>query len=449
MSGCSRIRDVEFSAHILDEPIVMYILTKYIDGSKALNNRIISRSIIRLVQSILDDKEEIQHQLIDGAYYFYHKDLKLNFGATEYKKLIARESAINNLIYRDLVGRNTKMSKSLMAGHGSTWKTTVEFQKALQDIKMRISLSGNYRRSITDNNDWSKSCAIKELDIKQPPTDKHLVNTFFNLPEVKFIDSLDMHFYIAKHKGFVNENKIIQPYKHCKTDTGRMYGITSAHIQNKPKRFRNEICKGMRSIDIEACAHTILSQDYSRQTGDNLPYLSMMVNDRKIVREQLSNDIFHRSDGNSIKFIKSTIMPLVFGGEVHKHKPAKKKNDYRLNIMSLMQCNFEQAGKYIEKLKAHELYKGLLSDIKCVYENLEFDNYPSHRLNRPEQISWYYQNKEQFIMSFVKEYLGNENIQVNMHDGLIILNEVDTSFIENLVFSKTGYEVKFEQELIA
>ena len=440
----STIIDVKFCGQLTENELIMDILEPILSSNPSSKNpRMKSRGIIRFVQTFLNAHKGIKHDLIEGAYQFDHKTLIELFGRTEYDLMVKGESPLNMLVYRHKKGVHSAMDNSAMKGKMSAWKMTNPFSEAISNIRQRVSISGSYKRSITDNTDYSKVCAIIEDEAPMPPTDKALVNIPF---ELKFIDTHDIRFFLASNTNFREEEKLSQFYKECRTGTGRLYGVTGAHIQNKPREFRADICKGQYQVDAEACAQTILSQEYTKQTGKSLVYLNQMIDNKSSVRASIALDVFGIVTSDTIKLVKSSIMPIVFGGEVHTFKT--KKTDYKQDFMVVMGYSSFEAVEAINRLKAHHLYSGLVDDMNAIFEELDCIGCPSHRKTRSEQVAWFYQSRETMIMDVVKHYIGFDNIQLSVHDGIIIKESINTDHLSSIVQSKTGYFIKFEQDLL-
>ncbi|PHV14647.1 hypothetical protein CSQ90_22135 [Janthinobacterium sp. BJB303] len=218
---------------------------------------------------------------------------------------------------------------------------------------------------------------------------------------------------------------------------GRRY----AAIQNLPRLLRQQLFSGWWDYDIEASAPTLVFQ-YA--TYNSSPISSMLPNVMKLIHEKT----WVRTHVGSITGleehdVKKVVNALFFGAPLVAYSAT--------SIYQLLDC--DELTLWL--LKADPFIAALTAEIKQMwvwacerYRNTEIGGNCSNQFLKNSKLrNAIYIMLERRVIDALDEVHGNCP-SVLMHDGFMLRQRTDTVELARIVQRKTGFNIKFKENLL-
>lgn len=363
------------------------------------------------------------HYFHKGCLGISKKKLIEMFSSRQYEAIAKGEHFFNKLFKRKHWG-NSALKFS------NAWEFTEVGQKVIDDAKEQISLYGvHYHLPLFTTHPFINSEPTKGPMIPQR-CDLYLPSRMTSEALVKG----DVRLMTALYPQYFDEDWLRQFY--CQIDCGRLYN-QGLGLQTMKKGLRNQFLSGHYSYDIECAAPNILYQNYQKTNTRRMMELESFINDRTGWRERLSLDL-----SLPVSVIKSLMMPLFFGGNA-----LYPESDSTKAVMSL---GFDQSSafKILNQARYHSRYRALADEVKELFDNIDTSSVPLAVKGRNERVAFLYRNAEAKCQGAVTNHFGVDQFSLLIHDGWVMPAEHSPEEFEQIIMSKTGFEVKLEGELI-
>lgn len=231
------------------------------------------------------------------------------------------------------------------------------------------------------------------------------------------------------------------------------YSIKSSRlnhaIQSIPKQQKHEIFIDYRYVyeyDIECCAPRLIHQ-FAQRCGLDLylPALQEYIANRSQVRQRLA-----LACEVSETHIKSLVIMLLFGARI-QYNPTHPNDIYFLFKGDQARIDYMKQDPYISQLRKDIALCWCY--IKPYVSNRTIKTSQGHMRSLPinsKRKSGIYRDLERSIGDVWREYLDKRDIRYfSEHDGFTCEREIDREELINEVYVRTGYEIKFDLNILA
>lgn len=227
------------------------------------------------------------------------------------------------------------------------------------------------------------------------------------------------------------------------------YGRIHCAEQHIPKLRKIKIYAGAYDYDIEASSPTILSQMYTKLTGNSTPiideYISQKTEIRKKLAEYIDTDIFT---------IKKFITSIFYGGKMPTDNQLKSVWASQFSIVKTL-------GIFKTKqLLKHNWVKSLICEVKevtnALYEDVRKNNKDKKitnaagftitlpRWSKQTVIYHLYIGVERQILNIILDIFNKYNLGIlPIHDGFLSNKKLKLDVVQNIIFKETGYKVSY------
>lgn len=250
----------------------------------------------------------------------------------------------------------------------------------------------------------------------------------------------------------IDGNKIELQYK--TSNSGRYYGFGRYNIQSIKKDMRNLMLNNYYSYDIESASPVILSQIYTRITGEQTPksiqyyidnksafrvalalYLDISIDDAKMIFNMLffgartnENDIFHK-----------TSIGRLIGENLNR---ALLNNRYFKPLVRDIKMMFKIIGDYYKEHHSVRVSK------KWIIQNDKGREIVLDKWDNGKVVAHVYQGVESIILDTCIDYYKSKHDDASyllIHDGFYALHELDTDDLQQCIFNETGFRIDYKQ----
>ena len=227
-------------------------------------------------------------------------------------------------------------------------------------------------------------------------------------------------------------------HRYVESDSGRLYALNCASLQNAPKVIRKAALSGRWDYDVENCHFAIMAQ-MARLEGPPCVAIEHYMANKKAVRAEISKAV-----GISIEDTKTCLLALMYGARTttwFKNAIPKAIDDkaaalFALPLFANIADDVERARAAI--LKQHEPNRqgGL---VNAFGKSIKADDY------KPEQrLAHLIQGVEALALRTCIERHPGEIVLVQ-HDGFTAAKRLDVAALEQAIQTATGYALKLEE----
>lgn len=227
-------------------------------------------------------------------------------------------------------------------------------------------------------------------------------------------------------------------HRYVESDSGRLYALNCASLQNAPKVIRKAALSGRWDYDVENCHFAIMAQ-MARLEGPPCVAIKQYMANKKAVRAEISEAV-----GISIEDTKTCLLALMYGARTttwFKNAIPKAIDDkaaalFALPLFANIADDVERARAAI--LKQHEPNRqgGL---VNAFGKSIKADDY------KPEQrLAHLIQGVEAKALRACIELHPGEIVLVQ-HDGFTATKRLDVAALEQAIQTATGYALKLEE----
>ena len=346
-------------------------------------------------------------------------------------------------------------------------KSIVEIQKIRKEIKQNSIEVRTITRTGLDFCIISESNAKKEL--RKNSDSNH--NCEINIDKTRMVANLDYmksdrklraNILIARNLVLgMEDDGYIMNYHHTKH--GRLYQ-SGYNLQMMSKELRKEILDKYRSIDVKAAYYSLM-YNYAivNEYPGELPYLKRIYNDPDGYRNAIYEELKTFDPKVTYDYVKTSLTAMGYGARCSE-KQIKTAIDNNIKVALVNTEGYEN--KYTpEKLVSIQDFKGLHEDIVKVKKFMvkkvresgkkQLTNKAGSVINvssKPKEITTsIYQGMEVEVLFAMIDYFKEQNlvdpVGLMVHDEVYIkknyMEGVTEKSIQNFVFKKTGYMLKF------
>ena len=252
-----------------------------------------------------------------------------------------------------------------------------------------------------------------------------------------------------------------------KGDTGRLNSVTKINEKHYPiltnyqvikKIYRANIFKGFYEYDINTAAPVILSQLYDRTHEKKLKAVNNYIENKTESRKKWAKLLFWEDEKANIKRIKSILTALFFG--------ASLEEDYKLGEQTKRLFMKGKEKEELDKLKNSPSFFTLLYEVDKLYSSLAKEYLPIRKgmksklvtnemgisksftaKEKNKAIAHIYQGYEVKILLALFDKF-KDNVALLLHDAIFTNIKLDIDEIEKIAFDASGFNVKYEEEII-
>ena len=250
-------------------------------------------------------------------------------------------------------------------------------------------------------------------------------------------------------------------------DTGRLNSVTRINEKHYPiltnyqgikKLYRANIFKGFYEYDINTAAPVILSQLYDRTHSKKLKAVNHYIENKTESRKKWAKLLFWEDEKANIKRIKSILTALFFG--------ASLEEDYKLGEHTKRLFMTGKEKEELDKLKESPSFFTLLYEVDKLYSSLAKEYLPIRKgmksklvtnemgisksftaKEKNKAIAHIYQGYEVKILLALFDKF-KDNVALLLHDAIFTNIKLDIDEIEKIAFDASGFNVKYEEEII-
>jgi hypothetical protein len=399
--------------------------------------------------------------------------------ASGYKLKDAYLKKIYQYIYNDFLESKFNLFEFYEINRNKcTKKILYKTKNGYVDTKKQAQEIENLTRYSVDTLETSKQLWILDKSIKRKPhkTDfhipkgyqkekvfinkEHLLNLLINNKVKDFQEAMLYLSILIKYNSF--------PYVvYKKGDTGRLNSVTKINEKHYPiltnyqgikKKFRINIFKDFYEYDINTAAPVILSQMYNRTHTKKLKEVNHYIDNKAECRKLWAKYLFGENETANIKRIKSILTALFFG--------ASLEEDYKLGKKTKRLFTYGKEKEELDNLKNNLSFSKLLYEVDKLYSSLAEDHLQIRKgmksklvtnemgisksfiaREKNKAIAHIYQGYEVKILLALFDKF-KDNVALLLHDAIFTNIKLDIDEIEKIAFEASGFNVKYEEEII-
>lgn len=255
---------------------------------------------------------------------------------------------------------------------------------------------------------------------------------------------VDLHEQTTKiirmaHTEVAGRGRVLHRY--VESDSGRLYAVNGANLQNAPKVIRKAALSGRWDYDVENC-HFAIAAQMAKKAGFQCVAIENYMAHKDDVRAEIADTI-----GISINQTKTCLLAVMYGARTttwHENAIPQAIGDkaaalYALRLFANIDNDVKLARAAI--LKHHKLNRqGGLAN--AFGKSIKADDYT------PEQrLAHLIQGVEALaLLTCIERHPGE--IVLVQHDGFTAAKPLDVAALEQAIQTATGYALTLEEKLV-
>ena len=255
---------------------------------------------------------------------------------------------------------------------------------------------------------------------------------------------VDLHEQTTKiirmaHTEVAGRGRVLHRY--VESDSGRLYAVNGANLQNAPAVIRHAALSGRWDYDVENC-HFAIAAQMAKKAGFQCVAIEHYMAHKKAVRKEIADTI-----GISINQTKTCLLAVMYGA---------RTTTWHENAIP------QAIGDKTDALRSFPLFANIATNVKLARAVI----LKQHKLNRqgglanafgksikadvhsPEQrLAHLIQGVEALaLLTCIERHPGE--IVLVQHDGFTAAKPLDVAALEQAIQTATGYALTLEEELV-
>jgi hypothetical protein len=230
-------------------------------------------------------------------------------------------------------------------------------------------------------------------------------------------------------------------HRYMESDSGRLYALGGASLQNAPAVIRQSALSGRWDYDVENC-HFAIAAQIAKETGFQCVAIEHYMAHKKAVRAEIANTV-----GISISQTKTCLLAVMYGARPttwHENAIPQAIGDkaaalYALPLFSNIATDVKLARAAILKQHKPNSQGGL---INAFGKSLKADAHSSE-----QRLAHLIQGVEALALRTCIERHPGE-IVLLQHDGFTAAKRLDVAAHEQAIQTATGYTLTLEEKLV-
>lgn len=230
-------------------------------------------------------------------------------------------------------------------------------------------------------------------------------------------------------------------HRYVESDSGRLYALGGASLQNAPAVIRHAALSGRWDYDVENC-HFAIAAQMAKKAGFQCVAIEHYMAHKKAVRKEIAETI-----GISINQTKTCLLAVMYGA---------RTTDWYENAIP------QAIGDKAAALYALTLFANIANDVKMARAAILKHHKPNRQgglvnafgksikasdYTPEQQLAHLIQGIEALaLLACVERHPGE--IVLVQHDGFTASKRLDLAALEQAIQTATGYALKLEEELV-